>query len=261
MSAVASNPAVPPYQGLAAHYDELFGEQPTRDRANMFEWIADRYGLRFTSAADVGCGTGTFVELLLRSGVQPVWGVDLSPAMLARAIAKNPQNEGRFLLQDIRELRLPASVDLLTCQFETLNYLLTDADLRTAFSRFAGVLAPGGYAVFDVATRRPSQPESDDGMQDSQFATHSLTIRARYDPASLLQVASVSVVGATAPETHVQRIHTVDEVVAALDGSGLALLAMHDSADVLRPARQAENVTFLAQRPLPAAGMPGPRST
>lgn len=261
MTAVTSVPAVPPYEGLAAHYDELFGEQPVQDRVTMFEWVVDRYGLRFTSAVDVGCGTGTFVDYLLRSGVQPVWGVDLSPAMLARAIAKNPQNEGRFLLQDIRELRLPASVDLLICQFETLNYLLTDADLRTALSRFAGALAPGGYAVFDVATRRPGQPESEDGMQDSQFATHSVTIRARYDTASLLQVASVSVVGATAPETHVQRIHTVDEVVAALDGSGLALRAMHDSTDVLRPARQAENVTFLAQRTLPAAGMPGAPST
>lgn len=248
MTAVASVPAVPPYEGLAAHYDELFGEQPAQDRVNMFEWVVDKYGLRFTSAVDVGCGTGTFVDYLLRSGVQPVWGVDLSPAMLARAIAKNPQNEGLFLLQDIRELRLPASVDLLTCQFETLNYLVTDADLRTAFSCFAGALAPGGYAVFDVATRRPGRPESNNPTEDSQFDSRSVTIRARYDTARLLQVASVAVVGAPAPETHVQRIHTVDDVVAALDGSGLSLRAMYDSADVLQSARLAENVTFLAQR-------------
>ena len=261
MTAVASVPAVPPYEGLAAHYDELFGAQSVQDRLDMFEWVVDTYGLRFTSAVDVGCGTGTFVGYLLRSGVRPVWGVDRSPAMLALASAKNPQNAARFLLQDIRELRLQESVDLLTCQFETLNYLLTFADLRTAFARFARALAPGGHAVFDVATRRPGHPELDNGLQDSQFASDSVTIRARYDTATLLQVASVAIEGAAAPETHVQRVHTVDEVVAALDGSGLALRAMHDSADVQAPARQAENVTFLAQRTHPAAGTPGSRST
>lgn len=250
MTTVTGDPELAPYQGLAAHYDELFGEQAAQDRLDMFEWIVDRYGLRFRSAVDVGCGTGTFVGYLLRSEVQPVWGVDLSPAMLVRAVAKNPQNETRFLCQDLRELRLPENVDLLTCQFETLNYLLTDADLRTAFAGFATALTPGGHAVFDVATRRPGQLESNAHIEDSEFANDSVTIRARYDAETLLQVASVQVVGSAADEseTHIQRVHSVDDVVAALSGSGLVLRAMHDGADVERPVQQAENVVFLAQR-------------
>ena len=250
MATVNSSPEVPPYQGLAAHYDDLFGEQSTQDRLDSFEWIVDRYGLRFASAVDVGCGTGTFVEYLMRSGVQRVWGVDSSPAMLSRAVAKNSHNAAQFLLQDLRDLHLPETVDLLTCQFETLNYLLTDADLDAAFAAFAAALTPGGFAVFDVAARRPSRPESAGGVELSEFTDRAVTIRARYDTEKSLQVARVSVAGSAdgQSETHIQRFHTIDDVTAALQGSGLQLRALHDSAELELPAESAESITFLAQR-------------
>ncbi len=250
MNTVNSSPDVPPYQGLAAHYDELFGEQSAHNRLDTFEWIVDRYGLRFGSAVDVGCGTGTFVEYLARTGVRQVWGVDRSPEMLARAVTKNSHNTAQFLLQDLRELHIPETVDLLTCQFETLNYLLTDADLAAAFAAFAAALTSGGFAVFDVAARRPSQPESDGGIELSEFADRALTIQARYDTEKSLQVAQVRMAAAadTQSETHIQRFHTIDDVTAALRGSGLEIVAVHDSADLELPAELAESVIFLVQR-------------
>jgi SAM-dependent methyltransferase len=256
---VNSTPDVPPYQGLAAHYDELLGEQSFRKMRDTFEWLVQRYGLRFRSAVDVGCGTGTFVEYLLRAGVDPVWGVDRSPEMLSQAVTKNGENRARFLLQDLRELRLPESVDLLTCQFETLNYLLTDTDLRTAFAGFAHALTPGGFAVFDVASRRPGQPGARRRIEFSRFANHTVTIHARYDTERLLQVARVRVAAsaATQSERHVQRLHTIDDVAAALQGSGLEIRATHDCADVQRPAQLADSVIFLARR-THLAGQPSP---
>jgi len=243
-------PDVPPYQELAAHYDELLGEQSFRKMREAFEWIVRRYGLRFRSAVDVGCGTGTFVEYLLRTGVDPVWGVDRSPEMLAHAVARNRKNAAQFLLQDLRELRLPERVDLLTCQFETLNYLLTDAELHTAFAGFARALNPGGLAVFDVAARRPSPPGPHRRLEFSRLTTETVTIRARYDTERMVQVGRVRVAGAagTQSERHVQRLHSIGDVTAALRDSGLELRALHDCSDVQRPAQLAESVIFLAQR-------------
>ena len=141
-------------------------------------------------------------------------------------------------------------MDLLTCQFETLNYLLTGADLHTAFAGFARALTPRGFAVFDVAARRPGPPGPRRRIEFSRFTNHTVTIRARYDTERKLQVGRVSVGGtaATQSERHVQRLHTVDDVAAALHGSGLELCALHDCADVQRPAQLAESVIFLAQR-------------
>ena len=242
-----ATPEVPPYQGLAAHYDEFLGERAFRNMRATFDWMVARYGLRFRSAADVGCGTGIFVDYLLRAGIDPVWGIDRSPEMLAQAVTKNPANAARFLLQDLRELRLPGRVDLITCQFETLNYLLTDEDLRSAFAGFAGALTPDGVALFDVAARRHAEPAPAPRIEFSQFANETVSIRARYDAERFLQVARVRVGSpATAlSERHVQRLHTIDDVTAALDGSGLEIRGMHDCADPQRPAQAAESVVFL----------------
>jgi len=246
-------PEVPPYQELAAHYDEFLGMQAFRNMRQTFEWMVARYGLRFRSAADVGCGTGTFVDYLVRAGVDPVWGVDRSPEMLAQAVAKNRTNAARFLLQDLRELRLPRRVDLITCQFETLNYLLTDADLRAAFAAFAGALTPEGVALFDVAALRHAEPEPARRIEFSQFANETVSIRARYDAARSLQVARVRVgpPAAAQSERHVQRLHTIDDVTAAVDSSGLEIRAMHDCADPGKPAGSAESVIFLVGNATP----------
>lgn len=252
---------VPAYQGLAAHYDEFIGDESFAKQRETFDWIVERYGLRFGSAIDIGCGTGTFVEYLWRCGVDPVWGIDRSPEMLEQAERKNSHNGARFLLQDLRELDVPETVELITCQFETLNYLLTDADLHAAFGCFAGALKPGGFAVFDVASRRPDRPQSPDLIEVSELDSPTVSIRAHYDTERMLQVAHVRVAETTASqsERHFQRIHTIDAIDVALTDTGLALRAMHDNADLQRPAEGAESVVVLAQRvQLAPSGQPAP---
>jgi len=78
-----------PYGRFAEVYDALLGDQSFQDMQKTFEWIRNRYSLQFASAADIGCGTGSFVDYLCRTGSGPVWGVDLSPQMLEVAAVKN----------------------------------------------------------------------------------------------------------------------------------------------------------------------------
>lgn len=77
-----------------------------------------------------------------------------------------------------------------------------------------------------------------------------MTIRARYDTERMVQVGRIRVAGAAATqsERHVQRLHSIGDVTAALRGRGLELRALHDCSDVQRPAQLAESVIFLAQR-------------
>ncbi len=96
-----------PYRRFARVYDALLGDESFSEMRQAFALIQRRHSVRFTSAADIGCGTGTFVDYLCRIGSDPVWGVDLSPQMLEVAARKNSGNRARFLLQDMRRLRLP----------------------------------------------------------------------------------------------------------------------------------------------------------
>jgi len=71
-----------PYRRFAQVYDALLGDRSLPEMRQTFEWIQNRYAVRFASAADIGCGTGTFVDYLCRLGAGPVRGVFLSPQML-----------------------------------------------------------------------------------------------------------------------------------------------------------------------------------
>jgi SAM-dependent methyltransferase len=235
------------YEALAPVYDELLGDRFFPRLRRTFEQIERRYGLRFRSAVDVGCGTGTFVAYLRKRGVDPVWGVDSSPAMLARAVAKNAGNGARFLQQDLRALRLPHPVDLLTCQFDTLNYLRTPADLRMALAAFGRALRPGGHAVFDVVTPRTFDPARTQRLEQASGSRSRVTRETRCRPRGM-QVAHVRIndVSGDHCETHMQRAYTVAEVAAALEGSGLLLRAVHDFHRLGAPVGLAERVIFLA---------------
>jgi SAM-dependent methyltransferase len=237
------------YEALAPLYDELLGDRFFRDLRRTFEQIEHRYALRFSSAVDVGCGTGTFVAYLRARGVYPVWGVDNSAAMLARAVAKNAGNGARFLQQDLRALHLPRAVDLLTCQFDTLNYLLKPADLHVALGAFGRALRLSGHAVFDVITPHVFDPHRTHRLEVAYGTQRTVTRRTRYLPKGL-QVANVRISGASGDrcEKHRQRAYTVAEVVDALEGSGLRLRAVHDFYRPWAPADLAERVIFLTQR-------------
>jgi SAM-dependent methyltransferase len=236
------------YEAFAPVYDELLGDRFFPLLRRTFEQIERRCALQFSSAVDVGCGTGTFVAYLRARGVNPAWGVDRSAAMLARAVAKNAGNGARFLQQDLRVLRLPHPVDLLTCQFDTLNYLLTPVDLHIALAAFGRALHPGGHAVFDMVTPRTSEPGRTRRLERAYFTHTTVTRRTRYLPCGRhVAHVRVSAVSGDRCEKHLQRAYTVAEVVAALEGTGLRLRAVDDFHRPSAPADLAERVIFVAR--------------
>jgi len=240
-----------PYRRFAEVYDALLGDRSFPDMRLAFEWIRNRYSVRFASAADIGCGTGTFVDYLCRVGSGPVWGVDLSPQMLEVAAVKNVGNRAKFLLQDMRQLRLPQTVDLVTCQFEALNYLTTTDDLRSAMVSFGRALTSGGSAIFDVTTERLDEPVENRLVYLQRSPSRSVTVRTAYDPLSRTQTARLEVADPTGTEVeiHCQRAHPVDDVTTAMAASGLELVAVHDLGDILPAGPESAGCTvFLARR-------------
>ena len=241
--------SVEPYSGLAIDYDALLGDRFFAELQRTFESIVGRYGVPFDSAADIACGTGTFANYLRAVGVQTVYGVDRSPDMLRQAVTKNAGNGARFLLQDLRALRLPRPVDLLTCHFDSLNYLLAAADLHGAFRRFAENLGRDGHAIFDLVTERSTQQGRGPTIERAYGRGQSIIRVTRRDPVRRLQIAHIQIChpGSVKWEIHVQRAYSISEVVAALKGSGLQLRAVHDFHLHSRPTCLAERAVYLAR--------------
>lgn len=142
----------PPYGLLAAAYDDVIGRDFFERVRRVFEHLVGRHRIGFSSAADLGCGTGLFARYLNSLWRVPVFGVDSSPAMLRVASSNCRDADVTLLRQDIRRLRLPRRVDLVTANFDTLNHLVDDGELPALFRRVYDHLHPGGHFIFDFIT-------------------------------------------------------------------------------------------------------------
>ncbi|MDZ7361159.1 MAG: class I SAM-dependent methyltransferase [candidate division KSB1 bacterium] len=247
-----SAPAVSPYAELARAYDALLGDRFFPQLRRAFEWIVRHYCIRFSSAADVACGTGTFVHYLCQCGVPIVYGVDRSPEMLRVAIRKNLGNGARFLCQDFATLQLPQPVALITCNFDSLNYLIKEADLLRAFCRFHANLKPGGHLIFDMITDRPFWQGPRPYFERVTKPGFTFVRVMRWDPRSGIQRATISISrnGRSHREDHLQRGYPVAMVACLLAQARFVLLGAHDFHTLCPNTRLSTRVVYAAYKAL-----------
>jgi len=222
-----------PYERIAPVYDCTVGVSFFLRVRDAFEKLVRRYGIRFCSAADLGCGTGLFACYLSLCWRVPVYAVDNAAAMLRKARRNCRSADVCWLQQDIRCLALPSPVDLITANFDTLNHLNTPADLRLAFQRIAANLRPGGHFYFDILT--PCQPAS--GYKvfvRNRCAVNSwLEQRIRWEPRThLIRItARQQRAGNCIPviERVTERAYSASELSRSLTEAGFMVCGVHDA--------------------------------
>lgn len=102
---------------------------------------------------DIACGEGSLAVALAGRGYQ-VTGIDQSLQMINlaqdRALAAGVEVD--FRVEDMRSLPFLEEFNLVTCFFDSLNYMLSVADLQEAFLGAYRALKPRGYYIFDMNT-------------------------------------------------------------------------------------------------------------
>ena len=151
-----------PYQHLATVYDSMNMDQFAVNMIDYTFRILRKFKYQPRSVLELCCGTGTAAMMFAEHGYE-VTGVDGSPEMLkeARKKAKSKKLKidlkhqvlPKFSIRDGKSRNLK-KFDMVTCYFDSLNYLLSEADLKECFVRVAEHLNPGGYFIFDMNTLR-----------------------------------------------------------------------------------------------------------
>ena len=115
--------------------------------------VFNRFHIRPKMLLDLCCGDGRFAIAMARKGID-VTGVDASPYMLkyARERARKAQVTVHLRHREMQHLDIGAKFDLVTCWFDSMNYLLTKRELDTAFRKVNRVLKNGGLFIFDMNT-------------------------------------------------------------------------------------------------------------
>jgi len=184
-----------------------------------------------------------------------LYGVDRSAAMLAVASRQLAGASVVLLQQDMTHLALPRPVRLLTCNFNTINYLQEVEFLQAAFENFARSLLARGYLIFDVMIRTHHGP----AMPPLRQLIDLPRVRARWDSRALagrkgaiVQMHTcVQAPGgrwACAQEQHVQCWWPWSVIERLLTSVGFRLLGQHRLIDH-RPARSSDQwIQVVAQR-------------
>lgn len=102
---------------------------------------------------DVACGEGSFAVEMAKKGWK-VTGVDQSEEMLrlAHHRANQIKQDINFQQQDMRFIDYSNEFDMVTCWFDSLNYMITRNDLQSTLNNIARALKPDGWFLFDMNT-------------------------------------------------------------------------------------------------------------
>ncbi len=226
--------------------------------ARLLPKVLARFRSKPTDILDIACGEGTFAVAMAKKGFN-VTGVDQSAEMLrfAHHRARRAGAHVRFVRKDMRSLSFSQSFDLVTCWYDSLNYLLRPEDLKKTFSGVWRALRPGGIFVFDMNTartlsvgwqRHPSFVEVD---TEDAFVVHRSSWDARR------RVASLRVTGfirrgerwRRVDELHRERAYTLPKIRDCLQGAGFVELACGGSLRVMKPPRRGtRKYWFVARR-------------
>ena len=152
-SNVEANEQYDGYRALAQVYDRLNAEIDDRGWADFVESCFSCYLKQKPELLlDLACGTGSMTLALAERGYDMI-GVDGSMDMLSVAYeraAERDEPSPLFLLQDMRTFELYGTVGAVTCCLDSINYLLSEDDVRRCFACVHNYLDPDGLFLFDV---------------------------------------------------------------------------------------------------------------
>jgi SAM-dependent methyltransferase len=218
--------------------------------------VLARHEVSGRSMLDLACGTGTLALQMAEAGWS-VTGIDRSPAMLDEARRKHRASSGdvTFIEGDMRVFTAPEPVDLLTCCYDSLNYLLAEDELRACVHAMAKALVPGGLLCFDLATEYFLR-EYWRGVEEHHGAGYDYTIASSFDEPSGYSTLTLEGVvqdadGDEQPlrEVHVERAHATGLVEQLLDEAGLVREAVYDCFTFQPPTPQSLRHFWVVRKP------------
>lgn len=136
-------------EGFAQAYDQFWHPYPTKSAASLLKLMQSAVPDART-VLDVGCGTGIVADHLQRAGYT-VTGLDMSPAMLARARVR--LGDGAVLIEgDAADFAVDEQFPVAVSTYDIPNHLPDLERIAAYLQCVYRAVSPGGLFVFDIAT-------------------------------------------------------------------------------------------------------------
>jgi len=224
------------YDPFAWFYNRYWGPEFCQDVFPVFERLLLPVLPPPARILDLCCGTGQIAGRLAELGYE-VTGLDGSAAMLS--FARDNAPEARFLQADVRNFTLPegtGAFDLVVSSFDSLNHILSLAELDQVFRNVERSLIPGGLFLFDL--NREDENDLVGSTIDIVGDDHACLVRSRYHPDTRLKTYDLTLFQSREGRkegyyervdlTLFQRYHEREEIVDLLTANRFERLSTFD---------------------------------
>lgn len=220
------------YTDFSNVYDLFMDNVPYEEWADEIGRILCDNGIRDGLILDLGCGTGTFTELMAKKGYDMI-GIDASEDMLLAAVEKKPEDlDILYLNQEFTEFELYGTVRAVVSTCDSLNYLTEPDDLLKTFKLVNNYLEPDGVFIFDMnAPEKYSEVLSDnvyaENRDDASFIwENTYDVESQINEYALTLYIEDSETGLyeRCEEYHYQRAYTRDEIADILEKAGFEVI-------------------------------------
>jgi SAM-dependent methyltransferase len=235
--------AIKPYQLLATLYEAGGWADFSLKYLQLIDILSKKYNIMSKLIIDVACGTGKLAAELYKRNYRVI-GVDISPEMIEVARRKNPNIQ--FYVADIKFMKLGVEADLVTCAFDSMNYLLDDLQLSEVCQNIYRHLKHEGYFLFDFNTPAHYEKKSpftiDQDIEGKKFKHTGEYNKER-------RIAKITFdFGNGEIEEHIQRAYTTEDVASCLSTSGFKVLEVFQDFESTPPNETSERVFYFAQK-------------
>jgi SAM-dependent methyltransferase len=243
------------YQQFAYLYDDLMADAPYTKWLSFIKNAKSAYHPEAARLLDVGCGTGSIPILLAKEGFN-VTGVDLSSDMLmvAKEKAENETVALSLFQQDMRELEGLGTYDCITILCDSLNYILTEEDVKRTFLSAWNHLETDGLFLFDVH----SLHKINDIFIGNTFGSNNEELSYIWQcyhgefENSVEHDLSFFILNKETyeryDELHIQRTFSVDDYSKWLNECKFKVLSITADFENQQPSERSERILFIAKK-------------
>ncbi len=244
------------YNAFARYYDSLTGDVDYKSRTEYLLGLFEKFDKKPTLALDLACGTGGFSVELSRRGIEVI-GVDISCEMLSVAgeKAKTFGQDILFLCQDAAELELYGTVDGAVCCLDSLNHITDYAQLCRAISRVALFLEKERLFIFDLNTEYKQK----EILGNNTFVIDEPPVYCVwsnfYDEDTKTTDVMLDFFEEDGEEKYIrsceefsERVYSHGEITAALEKTGLELVACFEEMSENEPNDTTQRIVYVTRR-------------
>ncbi len=245
------------YNNLASIYDRLMEDIDYQAWANYLDQLISKYGAPGKDMIDLGCGTGSISLRLAQKGYN-VLGIDCSEEMLTQADQKFRENNIVIPLyhQDIRQLVMNKTVDIVISTFDTLNYILDEKDIERTFKNVFEVLKKDALFIFDINTSYKLKEILGDNIFTYNTEEISYIWENDFDERrnicqmclTFFVLDQQSGLYERFEEFHEQKSYEIDYLIDILHKTGFKVLNVHGELNMEEPKEEDHKVFIIAKK-------------